>query len=285
MLVAGGAGGRRVLRTGVASAFLCLGGVVAARLMLFVTGVSGLREDFAWAYIACGLVLSFLWLIAAWLMTPAVLGRRFMFMGTLRWVVRVSQLLWPAGYTCWMLGFAAHDDRWIMWGRVLRLGACAGVILLAVMLIAVASSAQRETAARRLNAVAWLLPILTLLPQAFPSTIWWVYLVPLGMLLLLWAWVVTLFALRVGELYPHLRWGMADTKRVASRHEPIARTRRAEDPPPWGRGRSPPPSRAARLRGPAGWVQPVVARRQRGAVQRGPHSPGPHGGEPYCGPT
>ncbi len=242
ILLAGGAGARRLLRTGFAIAFLCLVGVVAARLMLFVTGVSGLREDFAWAYIACGLVLSFLWLIAAWLMTPAVLGRRFMFMGTLRWVVRVSQLLWPAGYTCWMLGFAAHDDRWIMWGRVLRLGACAGVILLAVMLIAVASSAQRETAARRLNAVAWLLPILTLLPQAFPSTIWWVYLVPLGMLLLLWAWVVTLFALSVGELYQHLRWGMADTKRVASRDERIARMRREQDRALEASVRPPPPS-------------------------------------------
>ena len=242
ILLAGSAGARRAWRIGFAIAFLCLLGVVAARLMLFVAGVSGLRDDTAWAYLACGLVLSVSWLIAAWLITPAVLARRFMFMGTLRWVVRGSQLLWPAGYACWMFGFAAQDDRWIMWGRVLRLGAGAGVILLAVMLIAVASSAQREIAARRLNAVAWLLPILTLLPQAFPSSIWWVYLVPLGMLLLLWAWVMTLFALGVGELYQHLRWEMADTKRVASRDERIARKRRDHDRALEASVRPPPPS-------------------------------------------
>ncbi len=229
ILLSAGAGARRSWRIGFAIAFLCLLGVVAARLMLFVAGVGGLSDDTAWAYLGCGLVLSVLWLIAAWLMTPVVLGRRFMFMGTLRWVVRGSQLLWPAGYACWMLGFAAGDDGWIMWGRVLRLGAGVGVILLAVMLIAVAYSAQREIAARRLNAVAWLLPILTLLPQVFPSSIWWVYLIPLGMLLLLWAWVMTLFALGIGELHQHLRWGMADTRRVASRDERIARMLREKD--------------------------------------------------------
>lgn len=242
ILLTGDASTRHAWRIGFAIAFLCLVGAVGARLTLFVLGFRGLSDATAWTYLDFGLVLSCLWVIAAWLLTPAVLGVRFMFMGTLRWVVRVSQLLWPAGYTCWMLGFAAHDDRWIMWGRVLRLGACAGVILLAVMLIAVASSAQRETAARRLNAVAWLLPILTLLPQAFPSTIWWVYLVPLGMLLLLWAWVVTLFALSVGELYQHLRWGMADTKRVASRDERIARMRREQDRALEASVRPPPPS-------------------------------------------
>ena len=242
ILLSAGAGARRSWRIGFAIAFLCLLGVVAARLMLFVAGVGGLSDDTAWAYLGCGLVLSVLWLIAAWLITPAVLGERFMFMGTLRWVVRVSQLLWPAGYACWMLGFAAADHQWIMWGRVLRLGAGAGAILLAVMLIAVAASAQRENAARRLNAVAWLLPILTLLPQAFPLTMEWIFLVPLGMLLLLWAWVMMLFALGVGELHQHLRWGMADTKRLTSRDERIAGMRRTHDRELEASVRPPPPS-------------------------------------------
>ncbi|MEE8459917.1 MAG: hypothetical protein V3S08_08580 [Phycisphaerales bacterium] len=229
VLLSGGAGARRVWRTGFAIACVCLGGVVAARLMLFVSGVWGVGDETARMYLASGLVLSVLWLIAAWLITPAVLGRRFMFMGTLRWVVRVSQLLWPAGYACWMLGIAAADDRLIMWGRVLRLGAGAGAILLAVMLIAVAGAAQREKAARRFNAVAWLLPILTLLPQAFPSTVAWFFLIPLGMLLLLWAWVMTLYALGVGELYQHVRWGMVDTQRLVSRDDRIARMQRDQD--------------------------------------------------------
>jgi len=242
ILLAGGAGARRVWRTGFAIAFLCLAGVVAARLMLFVSGFWGVSDETAWTYLGCGLVLSVLWLIAAWMITPAVLGKRFMFMGTLRWIVRVSQLLWPAGYACWMLGFAAADERWIMWGRVLRLGAGTGAILLAVMLIAVAASAQRENAARRLNAVAWLLPILTLLPQAFPLTMEWIFLVPLAILLVLWAWVMTLFALGVGELHQHLRWGMADTKRLVSHDERIAQMRRAYDRELEASVRPPPPS-------------------------------------------
>jgi len=241
ILLAGGAGARRIWRTGLALAFGCLVGVVAARLMLFVSGVWGVGDEIARTYLACGFVLSVMWLIAAWLITPAVLGKRFMFMGTLRWVVRVSQLLWPAGYACWMLGFAAADDRWLLWSRVLRLGAGSGAILLAIMLIAVAGSAQRETAARRLNAVAWLLPVLTLLPQAFPSTIAWIYLIPLGILLLLWAWVMTLYAMSVGELYQHVRWGMVDTRRLESRDDRIARMRQDQDRELAASVRPPPP--------------------------------------------
>ena len=154
ILLAGGAGARRIWRTGFAIAFVCLLGVVAARLTQVVSAVWGIGDVTVRMYLNCGLVLSVLWLIAAWLITPAVLGRRFMFMGTMGWVVRVSQLLWPAGYACWMLGIAAADDRLIMWGRVLRLGAGAGAILLAVMLIAVAGAAQREKAARRFNEFA-----------------------------------------------------------------------------------------------------------------------------------
>ena len=168
-------------------------------------------------------------MIAAWLLTPAELGVRFMFMGTLRWIVRFSQLLWPLGYVCWMTGFSDSNGPLLMWGRVMRLGAGAGAILLAVMLIAVAYSAQRESVARRLRATVWLLPIPTLLTQAFPASMPWIFLVPLGMLLLLWAWMMMLYALAVGELYRHVRWGTLDATRLATREQRVAETRRAHD--------------------------------------------------------
>ena len=123
ILLTGDASTRHAWRIGFAIAFLCLVGAVGARLTLFVLGFRGLSDATAWTYLDFGLVLSCLWVIAAWLLTPAVLGVRFMFMGTLRWVVRFSQLLWPLGYMCWMTGVSDSSDRWIMWGRLLRLGA------------------------------------------------------------------------------------------------------------------------------------------------------------------
>ncbi len=229
ILLTGGASRRHAWRIGFAIAFLCLVGAVGARLTLFLLGFSGLSDATAWAYLEFGFVLGLLWAIAAWLLTPAVLGVRFMYMGTLRWIVRFSQLLWPLGYMCWMSGFSGSNDKLIMWGRVLRLGAGVGALLLGFMLVAVAYSAQRENVARRLRATVWLLPIPTLLTQAFPSNMPWIFLVPLGMLLLLWAWMMMLYALAVGELYRHVRWGTLDASRLASREERIAETRRGYD--------------------------------------------------------
>ncbi len=242
ILLSGGASIQNAWRIGFAIAFLCLVGAVGARLTLFVLGFRGLSDATAWVYLDFGFVLSLLWAIAAWLLTPAVLGVRFMFMGTLRWVVRFSQLLWPLGYLCWMTGFAASNDRWIMWGRLLRLGAGVGALVLAAMLIAVAYSAQRENAARRLRAVMWLLPIATLVPQAFPSRMAWFFLVPLGFILLWWAWMMILYALAVGELHRHVRWGMLDASRLSSREQRVAETRRAHDRALEASVRPPPPS-------------------------------------------
>ena len=242
ILLTGGPAARRAWAIGFAIAFLCLVGAVGARLMLLVLGARGLSDAAVSVYLEFGLVLSFLWAIAAWLLTPRVLGARFMFMGTLRWVVRFSQLLWPLGYMCWITGFSDSSSWWIMWGRLLRLGAGAGAIVLAVMLIAVAYSAQRENVARRLRAVAWLLPIATLLPHAFPLSMPWFFLVPLGMILLLWAWMMILYALAVGELHRHVRWGTLGASRLASRQERVAETRRAYDRALEASVRPPPPS-------------------------------------------
>ena len=67
ILLAGGAGARRIWRTGFALAFVCLLGVIAARLMLFVSGVWGVGDETARMYLSSGLVLSVLWLIGTWL--------------------------------------------------------------------------------------------------------------------------------------------------------------------------------------------------------------------------
>ncbi len=229
VLLAGGPARRQAWRLGLALAFGCLVGAVAARLVLFSSGFWGISARTAWAYLTCGMVLSVGWVIAAWLITPPVLGRRWILMGLLRWVVRVSQLLWPLAYVCWMFGLAAQDDGAVIWGRILRLLGGVGAILLALMLMPVAMAAQREIAARRFNAVVWLLPILTLLPQAFVGNIPWFWLVPLAVLLLLWAWVMMLYALAIGELQRHVSWTMKEADRLTTREERIARMRQEID--------------------------------------------------------
>lgn len=242
VLLGGDDAERRAWRLGLALAFLCLVGAVAARLLLFVSGFGGVSNQVASAYLWFGFGLGIVWAVAAWLITPAVLGRRWVLMGQLRWVVRVSQLFWPVAYAGWMIGRATGPSAVLLWAMTLRLLAGIGAIVLALMLVPVATAAQRETAGRRLNAVVWLLPILTLLPQAFPQRIEWFFLVPLGMLLLLWAWVMMLYAMGIGELHQHVRWTMLDASVLASRHERVSETRQAIDRELAASVRPPPPS-------------------------------------------
>lgn len=229
VFLAGDDAERRAWRLGLGLASGCLAGAVAARLLLFVAGFGGAGNQVVWVLLWFGFGIGIVWAFAAWLITPAVLGRRWMFMGQLRWVVRVSQLLWPAAYAAWMIGLATSRFDLFPLAAVLRLLAGIGGIVLALMLVAVATAAQREAAARRLMAAVWLLPILSLLTQAFPGRMPWFFLVPLGMLLLGWAWVMMLAAMAVGELYQHVRWTMLEASVLASRPERVSEARSAID--------------------------------------------------------
>lgn len=241
VLLSGDDAERRAWRLGLGLAAVCLFAAVAARLLLFVLGFWGLSPEVASAYLWLGFGLSIVWAVAAWRITPASLGRRWMFMGRLRWVVRVSQLFWPVAYAAWILGRATAPSVLLFWATSLRFLAGLGAIVLALMLVPVATAAHRETAARRLNAVVWLLPILTLLPQAFPRSIAWIFLVPLGMLLLLWAWVMILYAMGLGELHRHVRWTMLEANVLASRDERVSETRQAIERELAASARPPPP--------------------------------------------
>jgi hypothetical protein len=228
-LLAAGAAGRSALRVGFAVAFGCLVAAVAARFVLLVVGVVGISPRIAATYLATGLVLSGAWTIAAWLITPRPLDRRQPTMRALRLVIRTTQPLWMVGYVCWLLAVLNSDDQLAAWARAIRFVAGVGAIVLAAMLCRVAAEAGREDAARRLNAAAWLLPITTLLPQLFPRDIPWFGLVPLVLLLLLWAWVMMLFALGVLELQRHVSWAGALAARGQTRSQRVAETRAAVD--------------------------------------------------------
>jgi hypothetical protein len=227
VMLAGDWSERGALRVGLAAAFGCLVVAVAARLVLFVGGFKGISPELARIYLATGLVLSVVWTIAAWLLTPRRLDRRWSWMRPLRLVVRGSQPLWVAGYVCWLLAIVNSDDQLAVWGRLLRLVAGVGAIVLAYTLSRVAEEAGREQAVRRLNAAVWLLPIATFVPQFFPKHIPWFWLFPLGLLLLLWAWVMMLFALGVLELQRHVSWAGTHAAQAQTRSQRVAETRTA----------------------------------------------------------
>ncbi|MHC4082161.1 MAG: hypothetical protein ACYS15_07450 [Planctomycetota bacterium] len=228
-LLATGWSGRGALRLGLGAAFVCLVVAVAARFVLFVGGFKGISPELAKAYLTTGLVLSAVWAIAAWSITPRRLDRQGSGMRALRLVVRATQPLWVAGYACWLVAIIDGGDQLAAWGRVLRLLAGVGAILLAVVLCRVAGEAGREQAARRLNAAAWILPITTLLPQLFPRDMAWFGLIPLGLLLLLWAWVMMLYALGVLELQRHVSWAGTHAARARTRSQRVAETRAAAE--------------------------------------------------------
>ena len=52
---------------------------------------------------------------------------------------------------------------------------------------------------------------------------------PLAVLLLLWAWVMMLYALGVGEMQRHVSWTMSEADRLMTRDHRIARMRQEID--------------------------------------------------------
>ncbi len=168
-LLAGPESERRRLRAGLAIAFMCLTVAVPAWLFTFVAGFDGLSDATRIAYVALGLVLSALWACAAWALTPARLGRDHPRLRLLQILVRASQLMWPVACACRLVGVLRDEDWLFDLGGFLRLPAACGAILLAWQLWWLAERAQRENAARRLNAAVWLLAPVTLLPQVFPK--------------------------------------------------------------------------------------------------------------------
>ena len=113
------------------------------------------------------------------------------------------------------------------WSRLSRLAAGIGAIALAFLLRGVAEALEREDVSRRLNAVVWLLPIVTVLPQFFPKSLAWYELVVLFCVLLLWAWVMALYALGVLALQRHLGWSRTHALARRSRHLRVAESRDA----------------------------------------------------------
>lgn len=223
LLLAGSDEERAALRVGLGLAFACLVAVVVARLLLFVAGLQGVSPGTVKAYLVLGLIVSVVWTGASLALTRRGMIRQMRAPGLF---VRLTQPLWVAAYVCWLVAVVNSSDSLDVLSRVLRAVAGIGAIVLAYMLGRMAQDAQRETAARRLNAVVWLLPVATLIVQVFPKEIAWFTLIPLGFFLLLWAWVMIVFALGVLELQRHITWAGVHTGDELTRSQRVADTRR-----------------------------------------------------------
>ena len=213
-------------RAGLLLGSVCLLVVVLARWVLLVGGVNGASDALATAYLVTGLAVAIAWNLATWLVAPSSLDTLAPGLAKVRWIVRATQALWIVGMALWLIRFRstpgtviafASDDALQSAQLLCRGIAGAGALLLAWLLMRVAGHASLEGAERRLNAVIWGLPILTILTQAFPATLEWFFLISLGLLLLGWSWFMWLYSRAMLDMHAHTRWAMIHRRDDRSR--------------------------------------------------------------------
>ncbi len=214
-LLAGDEGERARWRLGLALAAACVLVAMVGRVAFFLLSAPGVSELVAGTYIGLGAINSVLWISAVWLvMPPSVVEKR-------RWMrrpwiaARVLCFAWLVGYGCLVARYATNPSGLVetalgigdLGGRALG---GIGVLCVAFVLSFLAGEAEMERAERRLNAAVWLLAFPTLLAQAFPEKMAWFTLIPLGMVLFFWCWLMGLLLLGILDLHRHVRWGQRE---------------------------------------------------------------------------
>ena len=239
-VLAGPLGERRAWRIGLALATACVALAMLARIGYLLATARGVASSLQLGYVLLGGANSIVWIVAVWLVTPASLSKHWRWMAGPRWTARVLSLMWIVGYWCAYARVAAAGAAG-GWGAapvpatvVLgdyggRLLGGVGAMFVAYILGWVAGEAARIDAARRLNAVVWLLWIPTLLAQAFPGRIAWFTVILLGLVLFFWSWLMALMAMGIGELHQHARWGHKLAPGTGDRAARIERMKRAID--------------------------------------------------------
>ena len=226
-------------------AFLLLACVVASLLVLQVGGMAS-TFDFPTYHAACT-VLSILWGLAVWMVTPPILDRLLPEYWLVRRAVRCSQGLWAVGYVAWfthvrpLQGTGAVVYTTDSTGLMLAHGgAWLGVIGLVVYLRHVAMQLELDDPARRFNLVAWgvaiLGPIVWFLPWMEIATaglgagqgafmIWWLLLIFVGP----WFVLLGILAHACWTIHRSRVWKRVYERRREGREERIRRTRASLD--------------------------------------------------------
>lgn len=222
---------RHRYQVGLALAALCIAVATGARIAYFLAAARGSTRLLDFGYIGIGAVNAVTWIVAVWLITPSGLQRRWPVLSAPRRIARGLALLWIPGYA----GLVLYHLNPTALGAALvvdianyggRFGGGVGALFVAFILSWIAEEAELPTVARRLNAAVWILWFPTLLAQAFPIAIAWFTLIPLGLVLFFWAWLMILMGLGAHALSRHARWSEVHALSSRNRADRIAEKRR-----------------------------------------------------------
>lgn len=234
---------RRRWKTALGLACACVVVALVARAVYFGVAITGFGEKLLPPYLVLGLLVSVGWTFATAMMLPPRLGRYWRWVGPLRSFVLWTQWLWILAYVLWLayISDQSGGQKALLAGQlVLRGIAGLGVIVLAVILAHVAEEAEIDSAARRFNTAAWVLPIVSLLAMAlaaaftgpaggFTSGPWggvqFIFILPPLALILAWCWIMSVFALGFLRLRQHTAWSIQYEQMAKGREERIARKR------------------------------------------------------------
>lgn len=218
------------LRTGAGIAVLCVLGAIGARVLIYLCGWTGVSDELAGGYLGVVMGLGVAWAAACWMMTPGSLATSGVASRGVLLAIRLSQLAWLPAFA--MIAIAAWSKTGAAQEALLRGAAAAarllagtGALVLMWVLSEAAVRAELDDAARRLNAALWLVPITTLLVQAFPGSLPWVWQVPLGMFLAAWCWSMWQLAVGLLNLQRHVAWAAKHAANQPGRAARIEETR------------------------------------------------------------
>lgn len=191
----------------------CLIVAAMSRLVLFVGLIALPWPIPSEGYIGLGLAMSAAWACATWMLLPKELDAWLGLPQGLRILARHSQFLWIAGYVCWLLADTvffgtASEEQWYVAAVIIRGIAGAGAMLVFVVLMAMASQAELEDAARRIHLAIWMIALPTLTLIFIPSTIPWVAVILVAGPVLWWCWTLWMIGRSVWQMHNHVAWDL-----------------------------------------------------------------------------
>lgn len=228
---------RAALRLGFGLGALCVLIALSAKILFTAWSIFGGAAGSGWlisTYVIVVLANSAVWVWAVWLMTPAHVDKHLR-IPRVRRTARVLAWGFPAGFALLaavrlggMAGGPAGDTAWAI-ALALRLAGGVGVVFLLAVVERAAIGSELEDEARRSASAMWLLWIPTVLLMVFPSTMAWFTIVPLGMVMFFWAWLMIAMARALYGIHSHLRWMKRHAHDALGRDERIVQKRAAMD--------------------------------------------------------
>ncbi len=185
------------------------------------------------AYLAVLMMIALVWNVGVWMGTPSTLDVRRPSRTPIRWLARVTQLLWipaTAGPLVVALSTGVRltwEDEIAFWSMAFATTASIGWLVLAFVLLQAAEDVELDDAPRRIGLAIWTVAPLTAVLMFVPMRMVFFVLAIVLPLLLAWAWYLVGFARGVWELRQYVAWGVRQVDEADDREARIA-ARKAE---------------------------------------------------------